>query len=124
MNPRTEQRVKAHGLALIKLFNLPENTDPVALCRKLRRIENKGRMAAERWANGEIDEEVYFFTEKKLWEILESIFPKNSYPFISLGDVFFDSDPRGYFLKIRKDKSKEFPYRDWGGYGIIAPDLN
>lgn len=41
--------------------------------------------------------------------------------------VFLNRDPRGYALKIddewmRKHDAKL--YRDWGGYGIIAPDID
>ncbi len=41
--------------------------------------------------------------------------------------VFFNGDPRGYTLKIRDEYAREHQlkiHRDWGGYGIIAPDLS
>ena len=42
--------------------------------------------------------------------------------------VFINGDPRGYALKI-DDKyqdrlHKVGIHRDWGGYGIIAPDFS
>lgn len=44
-----------------------------------------------------------------------------------MNKVFVNGDPRGYTLKIDdkyKDKMhKAGVYRDWGGYGIIAPDF-
>jgi len=39
--------------------------------------------------------------------------------------VFFNSDPRGYALKIKDDYTRDITiYRDWGGYGILAPDFS
>ena len=41
--------------------------------------------------------------------------------------VFINGDPRGYALKIRSEyvaKHNIDIYRDWGGYGILAPDFN
>lgn len=40
--------------------------------------------------------------------------------------VFLNSDPRGYALKILSEyvaKHELSIHRDWGGYGILAPDL-
>ena len=40
--------------------------------------------------------------------------------------VFVNGDPRGYALKIDDSYVKKFNLkieRDWGGYGIIAPDF-
>lgn len=44
----------------------------------------------------------------------------------ALVPVFLNRDPRGYSLKIESEWTKEHApelYQDWGGYGIIAPDL-
>lgn len=49
---------------------------------------------------------------------------------IALLHVFpnaMERDPRGYALKIRDEwmaKHETALHRDWGGYGIIAPDLS
>jgi hypothetical protein len=40
--------------------------------------------------------------------------------------VFTNGDPRGYILKIKEDYMRENQVkieRDWGGYGIIAPEI-
>ncbi len=41
--------------------------------------------------------------------------------------IFFNRDPRGYALKIKSEWMHAHPelplHRDWGGYGILAPDL-
>lgn len=41
--------------------------------------------------------------------------------------VFLNGDARGYALKIHDSYVKEHNLKihtDWGGYGIIAPDLS
>jgi hypothetical protein len=46
--------------------------------------------------------------------------------FLKFG-IFLNTDPRGYALKIPDDIVKENAWtihKDWGGFGIIAPDLN
>ena len=40
--------------------------------------------------------------------------------------IFLNGDPRGYALKIKDDfirDNKVNIYKDWGGYGIFAPDF-
>ena len=39
-------------------------------------------------------------------------------------NMFFNTDARGYSLKFFENFSKDKPiHKDWGGYGIIAPDF-
>ena len=74
-----------------------------------------------------------FQTEDKAEEIEESILGRVD---AILGykaqgiPVFLDRDPRGYSLKVSEEyqraqiaAGKPYLYGDWGGYGIIAPDL-
>jgi hypothetical protein len=42
----------------------------------------------------------------------------------NLAKCFINFDPRGYALKINEENSKDFYFKDWGGFGIIAPDFN
>ena len=45
----------------------------------------------------------------------------------ALVPVFLNRDPRGYALKISDEWMRNNPKAlpcDWGGYGIIAPDMN
>jgi hypothetical protein len=35
--------------------------------------------------------------------------------------LFINGDPRGYALKVQPEHADDLP-RDWGGYGLIAPD--
>ena len=44
-----------------------------------------------------------------------------------LGSIIFNGDARGYTLKLHDKfiKHNEIEiYKDWGGYGILAPDFN
>jgi len=44
--------------------------------------------------------------------------------------LYFNSDPRGYAIKIDDKINRQLRYKninlysDWGGYGILAPDFN
>ena len=43
---------------------------------------------------------------------------------LNTNEVFLNGDPRGYALKLCDQFSKDkIIYKDWGGYGIIAPDF-
>lgn len=114
------QRIEEHGNKLNKVFDT--GIEPVKLCKKLHSLENKANRLATQYCNGDIQcdqwEEESLKISYKLADILgleEDIFP-----------VFINGDPRGYALKIRDDYMREnnidLP-RDFGGYGLIAPDL-
>jgi hypothetical protein len=48
------------------------------------------------------------------------------FPELWQSGFILNADPRGYSLKVEIDKSVKFtanPYRDWGGYAILAPSL-
>lgn len=115
------EQIARHGYALIKFFGLPDQ-DPVALSKKLFRLENKAHYLAERYSNGYIElDEFENQSNKILINLAKIIGSKN------INKVFVNGDPRGYALKIDdkyRDKLHKFGIeRDWGGYGIIAPDF-
>ncbi len=94
----------------------------------LRVSEGRMHRAAERYCNGEIDETILTRTEDRVTEKLIVLFNGK------LPDGFFiNTDPRGYALKIEDSVMKEnqeewaklglSPERDWGGYGILAPEF-
>ena len=123
MTPRQLELIREHGNKIIDIFGL--DTQPVLICKQLRRIE----VAAHRWAeqicNGEID-----LSEDEQEAVIRNILDKvdrllhfraKNIP------VFVNLDPRGYALKIEcgyatDDTYQSFP-KDWGGYGIIAPEI-
>jgi len=116
---RMYQRIQEYGEILVAFFSLPPDTDPVKLCKGLHRIETTAHRLAEACCNGEIEDSVYAEKEQALILRLIKIIP-------SAGSTcFINGDPRGYALKITEEASKTFcGHKDWGGYGILAPDFS
>ena len=110
-----------HGEALIKFFGL-ERQDPVSLSKKLFRLENEAHRLAENYCNGKIETDQWEGVTNKILTRLEKILGKKN-----MNKVFINGDPRGYALKIddkyRDKMHKDGVHRDFGGYGIIAPDF-
>jgi hypothetical protein len=125
MTKKDAQReaIMRHGFNLIRAFNLPEGTLPVQLCKKVHRVEVEAHRMAEDLCNGVVDQENY--ADKKEQSILRRLdailnFKAQNIP------VFVNGDPRGYALKIDDAYVREHNldiHRDWGGYGIIAPEF-
>ncbi len=126
---RMDQAILKHGFDLKRIF--PANDDgPVTLCKKLRRLEVKATRLTEEQCNIDIDH-----SDKldrilaKAKEIVGRTFPETTTPAgkVSITEsIFINQDPRGYALKIddqcMRDHNLEL-FRDWGGYGILAPDF-
>lgn len=129
------ERIRKHGENLLAIFPRAQERDPVMLYKKLRRLESQAAQIGLRMCNGPE------YREGEAWEAKERILRKVQ---VLLGystvlgcdgyvPVFIDCDPRGYALKIDSDwmrdaggtkrPVRELLHRDWGGYGIIAPDL-
>jgi len=112
-------RITKHGQDLKAVFNLDRDIDPVKLCKRLFRLENKAHKLAVDFCNGVIDQLEW---DKKADQILTKVetILKNKKV------LFCNGDARGYALKIDDEyiKNNNFNiHRDWGGYGIIAPDF-
>ena len=110
------ENITAHGNNLKKLFKLDNSIDSVKLCKSLLRLENQAHKLALNYCNyGNLDNNAVESILKKVSKLLNL---ENEYP------VFFNGDARGFALKISDDfcKNKEI-FKDWGGYGIIAPDF-
>lgn len=130
MNAKTQVAVEAHGAALVKFFGMeaiwranckdPATINTVLLCKRLRRLERMAQAWALAVCNGELEpteaesDTKHEWVENRLADLLGES---------SRGKTFFNTDPRGYALKIKSEFAQDFPHRDWGGYGIIAPDL-
>lgn len=116
------QDIENHGAKIINIFNLASDTEPIALCKKLRRIENKAANIALDYCNGYIDMEKRDHADKLIVKRLEKVlnFTAQGIP------VFINGDPRGYSLKIDdqyvRDNDVEI-MTDWGGFGLIAPNF-
>ena len=119
-------RIKKHGEDIKKIFSLPASTDPIKLCKSLRRLESTAQAIQE--THGEGFYELASKQEAALMIKLKASLMPDSTPeeFLKFG-IFLNTDPRGYALKIPDDIVKENAWtihKDWGGFGIIAPDLN
>lgn len=112
------ERIATHGRNLIKAYALPDDTDPMELCRKLRLIEGRMNRAAERACNLPDQDK----------NLSRAVLTAEGSVLRLLGRVptgfFVNTDPRGYALKIETEHTPTGIHRDWGGYGILAPDLS
>ncbi len=119
--------IEQHGKNLNAIFNT--NLDPVKLCKKLHSLEIKAHEITTKLCNGDYTTEYPLETSlsvilDKTKDLLRTFATRESGV---IGDaIFINRDPRGYALKIKdsvvKDNNLDI-YRDWGGYGIIAPDF-
>lgn len=117
------QQIEKHGNDVLAIFPNSKIKDPVKLYKSLKRLETKGHSLTEQYCNGDIDGVDYTVAIQdittKLHKLLGIIEGRH--------DVFCNSDPRGYCLKVYDEwlKAQDKPlYRDFGGYGILAPDFS
>lgn len=126
MTEKQLQAIQKHGEKLLRLFPLATERDPVALCRKLRRLESRGQAFALRLCNGPEYPGGYEEADKVGGKILDAADRLLHYT-ESKVPLFLNRDPRGYALKICDNymsKHTDCPIeRDWGGYGIVAPEI-
>jgi len=84
--------------------------------RELQRIEAKAHKFAEKCCNEDIPEEQQDKFADRIRKDVSALFGGK------LPEGFkMNWDPRGYALKI--DNPPAGFYRDWGGYGILAPEF-
>ena len=116
-------RIKKHGEDIKKIFSLPADTDPIKLCKKLRQYEIKAQRVQDIHAAGKYEEAA---REEALLLVGLVILTLKQTSGNEFG-IFINRDQRGYALKIPDEIVKEKNltiHKDWGGFGIIAPDLN
>lgn len=138
MNAKTLEAIKRHGETLLAAFPLATERDPIALCKKLRRIENAVAKPILDYCNGENGmtvEKLDAETSKALNRVGQLLGLDERG--IALAGIFINRDPRGCALKIDDEPSGWFVdwqkaryaaglpalYTDMGGYGLLAPDL-
>ena len=112
-------RITKHGQNLKAVFNLNQDIDPVKLCKRLFRLENKAHKLALDFCNGEIDQLEWDQKANKILTKVEAILKNKKV-------LFLNGDARGYALKIDDGYIRNNNlniHRDWGGYGIVAPDF-
>jgi len=117
-------RITKHGQNLKAMFNLNRDIDPVKLCKRLLRLEKKAHKLAVDFCNGVIYADDYDYQVSRILTKVETILNNNYLRANNI--IFMNGDARGYALKIDDEyiKNNNFNiHRDWGGYGIIAPDF-
>ena len=136
METTNTNRARQYGEALQRLFPATLAYTPESLFRRLRRLECRiSRMnerdcsvsprndaQAEDWAREY--EDACERVKSLLWGKAATHSPDG------VPRIRFNGDPRGYALKIddawmheNRDAARGIK-RDWGGYGLLAPDLN
>lgn len=117
-----QRRRENHHKALESLaYQVNCDTPGLALWRKLRRIESWLSVYSVQHCNGEIETDKWEVIKDQARNRIASAFGGQ----IPQG-VFINSDPRGYALKLDNEKV-EIPQgmeRDWGGYGILAAEID
>jgi len=133
MNAKTLEAVTRHGNSLLAAFPGCTEKDPVTLCKKLRRIENAVAPIILRNCNEGVPEaELDAATNKAVARVAALLGMKPEAVVIT--GLHVNRDPRGYALKLDDGWTRSYNadkympgklpiYTDWGGYGIIAPDL-
>lgn len=117
--PHIERSRQEHHKALEALST--NGTAGLQLWRKLRRIEGEATRATTAYCNGEITtDQCDAACRKALCAVVKVLgnHPKG---------LWVNRDPRGYALKLDPDKGAVIPagmHKDWGGYGILAPEIN
>jgi len=114
------EQIRKHGENLLSLFPDTKFTDAVKLSKALYRLENRYHREAEAFCNGGIDIDVWGIIQDEAELAVKHITGNTDIPIIINGDA------RGYTLKIDSDymyANNVKLHRDWGGYGILAPDL-
>ncbi len=113
-------QIEQHGKNLNFIFNT--GLEPVKLCKKLRTLEAKAHKVAVDYCNGDngvTSENIGRFTEPIFKQVNKILNP----PF----NISFNGDARGYALKISDKIMSKYNlnlYKDWGGYGILAPEFD
>jgi len=115
------QEIEHHGSNLNKIFDT--KFDNIALSKKIFAIERKAHQLALDYCNGEngITTDNWEDLSDKILLSLDKIlqFKAKKIP------VYLNGDARGYALKIQSEYANNINiYRDWGGYGILAPDFS
>ena len=117
-------RIAKHGERLLVIFPNATEDDPILLCKKLRALEIRAHAVALRLCNGQEYPGGYDEVDSIMDRILDQA--KELLGAAEYAPIFINRDPRGYALKINDKyvaKNNLNITRDWGGYGIIAPDL-
>ncbi len=133
--------ITRHGQSLLAAFPKATERNPDTLARKLRSIETKVYAPILAACNGTADDATVDAACEKARAAVRKLLGLTAEQAASGGLLVINHDPRGYALKLREEWTREhnrkqcgapilagapIPYpihSDWGGYGILAPDL-
>jgi hypothetical protein len=123
MKPAQLKRIIQHGENLLAIFPNARIKDPLDLCRKLRRLETRARRSSIDYCNGVLSVEQWETATDQILTLVKKVVGETTVP------IFVNGDARGYALKIEDvwmlENACNTPlYSDWGGYGIIAPEID
>lgn len=135
MNAKTLIAIKQHGETLLRAFPHSTERDPIALCKKLRLVESATRRIMTDYCNGAADEEQADRASENGVAKAAKLLGLDKCG-IEMAKLFVNRDPRGCALKLDSDgdwfkhwqdterrAGRAVIPQDWGGYGLIAPDL-
>lgn len=96
--------------------------DGKKLSVKLLHLEHEAHRNATDYCNGDMEGDMYEDLAKMIEDAVLVLFD------FKLNGFFINGDPHGYSLKIKDDILKaEYAdcglHRDWGGYGLLAPEI-
>jgi len=120
---KTKEAIERHCRGLLAIFPNASETDPTKLYKELKRLEDRAHKLAEDYCNGHVDSDGWEAKRDKIRDKLNTLLNPGDVP------VFLNGDPRGYALKIEDEWMREALssgkklQTDWGGYGLLAPDL-
>jgi hypothetical protein len=142
MNANTLKAITRHGESLLAAFPNAIEKNPVALCKKLRRIETSLTKPLTDYCNGTLQDDdngtkldaICDNARNRVVKILFNLdLVKHPHPICACG-LFVNRDPRGCALKLDSEWTRNHNnsvkcnchtiQTDMGGYGLIAPDLN
>lgn len=140
MNAKTLEAITRHGETLLRAFPNATEKNPIALCKKLRRIETAVAKPILDYCNiGNNEAELDKACDNAVKRVVAllgmgmQLYAERQGN--TLPGVFVNRDPRGHALKTSSEWADAFNancrimgtpslHCDMGGYGIIAPDLN
>jgi hypothetical protein len=132
MTTKQKESIMRHGQSLLAAFPNATERDPVTLCKKLRRIETNADNIGLRLCNGPWFDNMEAWADKETAKHLakvRALLGLSESESATVG-LFVNRDPRGYALKLSDDWTRDHNskaecriYSDWGGYGILAPEI-
>jgi hypothetical protein len=114
-----QEKILKHGLTLQRHYGNGSGGGPVTLCKKLRRIERKLEKLFIDLCDVGVDDDKLEKAHKNAEKRVKQLLPN-----LDMASLYINQDPRGYALKIKTEYTPADLHKDWGGYGILAPDYS